>query len=70
MTHAKGEGVLDQEKARQQFWADLGLPDPIWVETSERITRNIYGVVDFTSPHRAPLDSYFETNPQDRPEWW
>ena len=62
-------GVLQQERERQQVWADLGLPDPVKIEAEERATERLTGA-PFRSPKRAQLDSYFQTHPADRPSWW
>lgn len=62
-------GVLQRERDRQQFWANLGLPDPVRVEGEERITERITGE-PFRSPDRDALDQHFTDNPADRPRWW
>jgi hypothetical protein len=62
-------GVIERERQRQQYWADLGLPDPIKVLAEERHTRNVYGAA-VTSAKRAVLDKYFRTHPAERPRNW
>lgn len=62
-------GVLEQERQRQAVWADRGLPDPVRVRSEERTTERLTGET-FRSPKRDALDSYFEKNPERRPQWW
>jgi len=61
-------GVVAREKARQAHWDALGLPDPVFVLSSEARTR-LY-LPDFTSPLRALLDPYFDAHPDERPRGW
>lgn len=61
-------GVIAREKARQQHWQALGLPDPVFVLASEARTREF--LPSFTSPLRALLDPYFTAHPDERPRGW
>jgi hypothetical protein len=62
-------GVVDAERARQKAWEDLGLPDPVRVQTEERITAWYTGS-PFRSPKRDQLNDYFEAHPEKKPRWW
>ncbi|HET7590977.1 MAG TPA: hypothetical protein VFK14_12455 [Solirubrobacterales bacterium] len=61
-------GVIQQEREREQKWADRGLPDPVRVLGSERASRH-YGS-GFRSPLRALLDPYLAAHPDERPRGW
>lgn len=63
-------GVLQQERDRQQFWLDLGLPDPVRVLSEERMTRRLYGPPDWRSPDREALDAFFTDHADQRPNQW
>jgi hypothetical protein len=63
-------GVLEQERRRQQRWADLGLPDPIRLLSEERTTRRLYGPEGWRHPQRAALAEHFEVHPDMKPNGW
>ena len=60
-------GVLEQERRRQQEWADLGQPDPIAVLAAERVVERLYDLPTWHHPDRASLDAYFGANPDVQP---
>jgi hypothetical protein len=62
-------GVITREHARQQRWADLGLPDPVQVLAEEQHTRERLPehLPDFRSPKRAALQAHFDAHPDEQP---